>query len=152
MRQLLKVFNSNSIRSIRPFQHSVASHSYSTPAVAEDNIAENHQPGTTPELHTMAEFERHWLYFFRHRAFDAFEVQRGLNNCFAYDMVPPASVLEEALLAARRVHCLGTAVRMFGALRDKVTREEDYEAYLKVLKPVMDELGVVTPEALGRFD
>lgn len=111
--------------------------------------------GTTPELPTVAEFERHWLSFFRHQAFDSFELQRGLNNCFSYDMVPPASVIREALRAARRVDSLGTAVRIFGALRDKVSggkESRDYQEYMKVLAPIREELGIPTPEELGRYE
>src|ERR1044071_10119715 len=80
-----------------------ASYSSSSSAQA-DNIAENHQPGSVPELPTIADFERHWVHFFKHRAYDSFEVQRGLNNCFSYDMVPTMPVLEEAFRACRRVN------------------------------------------------
>ena len=34
---------------------------------------------------------------------DLFELQRGLNNAFAYDLVPATSVIESALKASRRV-------------------------------------------------
>lgn len=44
---------------------------------------------------------------------DLFELQRGLNNCFAHDLVPPSEVLVEALKAARRVNDFATAVRIF---------------------------------------
>lgn len=126
--------------------------SSSLPTTPKDNISESYQPGTIPDLPTMAEFERHWIYFFKHRAFDSFEVQRGLNNCFSYDMVPTVSVLEEALRACRRVDSLATALRLYGAMRDKLTKESDYDDYKKALQPVMDELGVIAPEDFGRFD
>jgi cytochrome c oxidase subunit 5a len=115
-------------------------------------MEQQYPPGKTPELANVAEFERYWTHFFKHKAFDDFEVQRGLNNCFAYDLVPTVPVLEEALRACRRHHALATAVRLFGALRDKVYKEADYDAYVQALGPLMDELGVVTPEELGRFD
>lgn len=44
---------------------------------------------------------------------DVFELQRNLNNAFAYDLVPSTSVIEAALRAARRVNDYPTAVRVF---------------------------------------
>ena len=49
---------------------------------------------------------------------DVFELQRNLNNAFAYDLVPSPSVCTAALRAARRVNDFPTAVRIFeGMLR-----------------------------------
>lgn len=44
---------------------------------------------------------------------DVFELQRNLNNAFAYDLVPSPSVITAALKAARRVNDYPTAVRIF---------------------------------------
>ena len=44
---------------------------------------------------------------------DVFELQRNLNNAFAYDLVPSPSVITAALRAARRVNDYPTAVRVF---------------------------------------
>ena len=44
---------------------------------------------------------------------DVFELQRNLNNAFAYDLVPSPSVIIAALRAARRVNDFPTAVRIF---------------------------------------
>lgn len=44
---------------------------------------------------------------------DVFELQRNLNNAFAYDLVPSPSVVTAALRAARRVNDFPTAVRIF---------------------------------------
>jgi len=44
---------------------------------------------------------------------DVFELQRNLNNAFAYDLVPSTSVITAALKAARRVNDFPTAVRIF---------------------------------------
>ena len=44
---------------------------------------------------------------------DVFELQRNLNNAFAYDLVPSTSVIVAALKAARRVNDFPTAVRIF---------------------------------------
>lgn len=49
---------------------------------------------------------------------DVFELQRNLNNAFAYDLVPSPSVIIAALRAARRVNDFPTAVRVFEGRQD----------------------------------
>lgn len=82
------------------------------------------------------------------QAYDLFEVQRVLNNCFSYDLVPAPAVIEKALRAARRVNDLPTAVRVFEALKYKVENEDQYKAYLDELKEVRQELGIPLKEEL----
>ncbi|SCU93851.1 LAFA_0F18536g1_1 [Lachancea sp. 'fantastica'] len=82
------------------------------------------------------------------QAYDLFEVQRVLNNCFSYDLVPAPAVVEKALRAARRVDDLPTAIRVFEALKYKVENEEQYNAYLNELKDVRAELGIPLKEEL----
>ncbi|KAL1918027.1 uncharacterized protein VTP21DRAFT_3293 [Calcarisporiella thermophila] len=80
---------------------------------------------------------------------DQFELQRGLNNCFSYDFVPAPSVIESALKAARRVNDFATAVRVFEGIQAKVENESQYKQYLEELKPLKEELGILTKEELG---
>ncbi|CCO29813.1 cytochrome c oxidase subunit Va [Rhizoctonia solani AG-1 IB] len=75
---------------------------------------------------------------------DLFELQRGLNNCFAYDLVPSPGVIEAALRAARRVNDYSTAVRIFEGIKEKVENKGQYDAYLNELKGVRQELGSST--------
>ncbi|CAE6406660.1 unnamed protein product [Rhizoctonia solani] len=79
---------------------------------------------------------------------DLFELQRGLNNCFAYDLVPSPGVIEAALRAARRVNDYSTAVRIFEGIKEKVENKGQYDAYLNELKGVREELGIDTKEEL----
>ncbi|KAG8696906.1 Cytochrome c oxidase subunit 6, partial [Ceratobasidium sp. 395] len=79
---------------------------------------------------------------------DLFELQRGLNNCFTYDLDPSPAVIEAALRAARRVDDYSTAVRIFEGIKEKVENKGQYEAYLTELKGVKDELGISTKEEL----
>ncbi|KAF3932983.1 hypothetical protein ABW20_dc0103919 [Dactylellina cionopaga] len=79
---------------------------------------------------------------------DVFELQRNLNNCFAYDLVPSTSVIEAALRAARRVNDFPTAVRIFEGIRAKVENNIQYEQYLTELKGLREELGVQLSEEL----
>ncbi|KAK9711861.1 Cytochrome c oxidase subunit 6 [Basidiobolus ranarum] len=80
---------------------------------------------------------------------DLFELQRGLNNCFAFVMVPAVSVVESALKASRRVNDFATAIRIFEGLKQKVENDGQYKQYLEELKSIKEELGVPTREELG---
>ncbi|KAF8991258.1 cytochrome c oxidase [Hymenopellis radicata] len=90
--------------------------------------------------------ERYVNYF--QNAEDLFEVQRGLNNCFAHDLVPSPAVVEAAVRAARRVNDYATAVRIFEGVSEKVENVAQYQAYLEELKSLREELGVSVKEEL----
>jgi cytochrome c oxidase subunit 5a len=77
---------------------------------------------------------------------DVFELQRNLNNCFAYDLVPSSSVITAALRAARRVNDFPTAVRIFEAIKNKVENRSQYDEYLQELKGLREEFGVPLKE------
>ncbi|POS73675.1 cytochrome c oxidase subunit Va [Diaporthe helianthi] len=77
---------------------------------------------------------------------DVFELQRNLNNAFAYDLVPSPSVCTAALRAARRVNDYPTAVRIFEGIKSKVENKEQYKQYLTELEPLREELGVLLKE------
>ncbi|KAJ5319009.1 uncharacterized protein N7506_011713 [Penicillium brevicompactum] len=79
---------------------------------------------------------------------DVFELQRNLNNCFAYDLVPSVEVLTAALKAARRVNDYPTAVRVFEGIKAKVENPDQYKAYLESLEGLRQELGVALREEL----
>ncbi|KAF2220768.1 cytochrome c oxidase, subunit VA/VI [Elsinoe ampelina] len=79
---------------------------------------------------------------------DVFELQRNLNNAFAYDLVPSPSVITAALRAARRVNDFPTAVRIFEGIKAKVENKNQYEEYLKELEPIREELGVNLKETM----
>ncbi|KAI4125172.1 MAG: hypothetical protein LQ347_005464 [Umbilicaria vellea] len=79
---------------------------------------------------------------------DVFELQRNLNNAFAYDLVPSPSVITAALKAARRVNDYPTAVRIFEGIKAKVENKAQYDEYLVDLKPLREELGVDLSEEL----
>ncbi|SPN97600.1 probable cytochrome-c oxidase chain VI precursor [Cephalotrichum gorgonifer] len=79
---------------------------------------------------------------------DVFELQRNLNNAFAYDLVPAPSVIVAALNAARRVNDFATAVRVFEAIKAKVETPAQYQQYLDELAPLREEFGIHTKEEL----
>ncbi|KAK3627143.1 Cytochrome c oxidase subunit 6 [Elasticomyces elasticus] len=79
---------------------------------------------------------------------DVFELQRNLNNAFAYDLVPSPSVIIAALKAARRVNDFPTAVRIFEGIRAKVENVHQYNEYLSELQTAREEMGVILKEDL----
>ncbi|CAD6588770.1 MAG: Cytochrome c oxidase subunit 6 [Alectoria sarmentosa] len=79
---------------------------------------------------------------------DVFELQRNLNNVFAYDLVPSPSVITAALRAARRVNDFPTAVRVFEGIKAKVENKGQYDEYLRDLEPLREELGIDLKEDL----
>ncbi|KAF1996458.1 cytochrome c oxidase subunit VI [Amniculicola lignicola CBS 123094] len=79
---------------------------------------------------------------------DVFELQRNLNNCFAYDLVPSPSVIVAALRAARRVNDFPSAVRVFEGIKFKVENKGQYEEYLTELEPIREELGIPLKETM----
>ncbi|EON62938.1 hypothetical protein W97_02164 [Coniosporium apollinis CBS 100218] len=79
---------------------------------------------------------------------DVFELQRNLNNAFAYDLVPSPSVIVAALKAARRVNDYPTAVRIFEGIKAKVENKGQYDEYLKELEPLREELGINLKESM----
>ncbi|KAF8956464.1 cytochrome c oxidase subunit VA-domain-containing protein [Flammula alnicola] len=89
---------------------------------------------------TFESFSERYVNFFQN-AEDLFEVQRGLNNCFAHDLVPSPAVVESAVRAARRVNDYATAVRVFEGVKEKVENKAQYQAYVDELKPLREELG-----------
>lgn len=100
---------------------------------------------------TVPEYESKWTAFFSASAYDQFELQRGLNLAFSYDIVPTIPVLEAALRACRRLNDCAAAMRIFGALRQKCKDDKEYEEYVKHLEPLKQELGVSAPEDIGRI-
>lgn len=103
-----------------------------------------------PEQHkNIDDFISRWTNHFN-TAPDLFELQRGLNNCFGYDLVPPVPVIKSALHAARRLNDFPTAVRVFGALKTKTENDKQYMVYLEALKEDINEFGICTPEELNR--
>jgi cytochrome c oxidase subunit 5a len=100
------------------------------------------------ETESYESFNTRYSTFFQNVP-DVFELQRGLNNCFAYDLVPSTQVIESALRAARRVDDYATAVRILEGVKEKVENKGQYEAYLQELKPVISELGESNGSMIG---
>ncbi len=96
-------------------------------------------------------FVKHWNEHFK-TVEDEFELERGLNHIFHADWVPAVEVIEEALKASRRLNAFATAVRTLEALEDKAYKKEQYQQYIRELKPLLTELGIPERKELGEFD
>ncbi|KAF2826830.1 cytochrome c oxidase [Ophiobolus disseminans] len=79
---------------------------------------------------------------------DVFELQRNLNNCFAYDLVPSPTVITAAVRAARRVNDFPSAVRVFEGVKFKVENKGQYTEYLQELEGLREELGIPLKEVM----
>lgn len=100
------------------------------------------------ELESIESYEKEWVDFFKN-APDQFELYRGLNNAFSYDIIPTVPIVKEVLLACRRLNHFPTAIRLLAAIRSKVDNLEQYNLYLKAIEDLRLELGVPTPEEIG---
>lgn len=119
---------------------------FSATAATNSNIeGEEHHDQMTYE-----EYTKHYVQFFKEQADDMFELQRALNSAFSVDLVPAPEVIVEALRATRRLNSFVLAVRTLNGLRDKIDDEKVYGEYIRELQPTLTELGIATPEELGR--
>ncbi|TPX67679.1 hypothetical protein SpCBS45565_g03535 [Spizellomyces sp. 'palustris'] len=101
-----------------------------------------------------SDYDKYVTYWRRHfqSVEDDFELERGLNHIFATDWVPSVDVISDALQATRKLNSFATAVRVLEALEGKAHSKDQYANYLKELKPLLEELGVVEKKDLGAFD
>ncbi|CZS89430.1 probable cytochrome-c oxidase chain VI precursor [Rhynchosporium agropyri] len=143
-------FRSNGLRSLAPRANAL----YAVPAMIATSGSIN-SFSTTSRLrsdasHGEESFEEFTARYEKEfdQVQDVFELQRNLNNAFAYDLVPSPSVLTAALKAARRVNDFPTAVRIFEGIKAKVENRGQYDQYLEELKPLREELGVLLKEDL----
>ncbi|XP_068169027.1 cytochrome c oxidase subunit 5Aa [Antennarius striatus] len=99
---------------------------------------------------TDEEFDARWITYFKKPDIDPWELRKGMNTLIGYDLVPEPKVLEAALRACRRLNDLASAIRILEAVKDKAGPHKDIYPYvIQELRPILDELGVSTPEELG---
>ncbi|KAL9106872.1 MAG: hypothetical protein Q9227_008119 [Pyrenula ochraceoflavens] len=118
-----------------------------SPGLAFSTTTQKSSGGDAHAEETFEEFTDRYVKEFE-QVQDVFELQRNLNNCFAYDLVPSPLICEAALKAARRVNDFPTAVRLFEGIQAKVENTMQYQAYLEELKPLREEFGVPLKEEM----
>ncbi|XP_069019282.1 cytochrome c oxidase subunit 5A, mitochondrial-like [Embiotoca jacksoni] len=99
---------------------------------------------------TDEEFDARWVTYFNKPEIDAWELRKGMNTLIGYDLVPEPKIIEAALRACRRLNDLASAIRILEAVKDKAGPHKDIYPYLiQELGPILEELGISTPEELG---
>ena len=73
-----------------------------------------------------------------------------MNELYGHDLVPEPKIVVAMLKAARRLNDLAMAVRILEAIKSKAAGDNVvYSHIIGEVKPVLEELGIKTPEELG---
>uniref|UniRef100_A0A1I7YFP7 Cytochrome c oxidase subunit 5A, mitochondrial n=1 Tax=Steinernema glaseri TaxID=37863 RepID=A0A1I7YFP7_9BILA len=98
-------------------------------------------------------FDKHFIDYLSRPEIDGWEVRKALSELHDYDVIPDPKVVEAALRACRRVNDFALCVRFLEAIKikcgSKKNREVIYGYIIDQVKPVLEELGIATPEDLG---
>lgn len=99
---------------------------------------------------TDAEFDARWEAYFNRDSIDAWELRKGLNDLYGYDVVPDPKIVVAMLKAARRLNDIPLAVRILEAVKEKAAGDQKVYSYvIGAVKPTLEELGLHTPEEFG---
>ena len=99
---------------------------------------------------TDEEFDARWEAYFNRDEIDAWELRKGLNDLYGYDVVPQPKIVVAMLKAARRLNDVALAVRILEAVKEKAAGDQNvYSFVMEGMKPTLEELGLETPEKLG---
>uniref|UniRef100_UPI00358F7CD1 cytochrome c oxidase subunit 5A, mitochondrial isoform X2 n=1 Tax=Myxine glutinosa TaxID=7769 RepID=UPI00358F7CD1 len=99
---------------------------------------------------TDEEFDAHWVMYFDNADITAWDLRKGLNTLYDFDLVPEPKILSAAFKACRRLNDLASTVRLLEAVKNKAGGHKDIYPYIiQELQPTMQELGISTPEELG---
>ena len=98
-------------------------------------------------------FDKHFIDYFNRPEIDGWEVRKALTELGDFDCVPDPKVVEAALRAIRRVNDFALAVRFLEQVKIKCGSDHNrklvYPWVIQQVRPVLDELGIPTPEELG---
>ncbi|KAI3413606.1 Cytochrome c oxidase subunit 5A [Globodera pallida] len=98
-------------------------------------------------------FDQHFLDYLNKPDIDGWELRKALTELANFDVVPDPKLVEAGLRACRRVNDLSLAVRFLEQIKYKsggpVGRASVYPYIIQEVRPVLDELGIRTPEELG---
>ncbi|EPZ34694.1 Cytochrome c oxidase, subunit Va/VI domain-containing protein [Rozella allomycis CSF55] len=140
------------IRMIKPYNvhyRRVSSFLCITPNLISKNVNAHRFRFNHGEFN-LEEFEKTWINNIN-KSYDIIELQCVLTNVFGYDVVPTAPIIEAAIKKARLFNDFPTCVRIFVALRSITPKLTHYHEYLEYFKPLMDELGINSPEELVKL-
>ncbi|XP_070542896.1 cytochrome c oxidase subunit 5A, mitochondrial-like [Ptychodera flava] len=96
------------------------------------------------------QFDARWEAYFNKPDIDDWELRRGLNELHGHDLVPEPKIIAAALKACRRLNDSAMAIRILEAVKFKAGSNKNtiYPYVLQEIKPILEELGISTPEEL----
>lgn len=97
-------------------------------------------------------FDARWEAYFDSKNIDDWEIRKGVNELYGYDLVPEPRIVNAMLRACRRLDDFAMAVRVLEMIKLKSDQSGDKEIYNYIIqscKPTIDELGVSTVEEMG---
>ncbi|CAD5228748.1 unnamed protein product [Bursaphelenchus okinawaensis] len=98
-------------------------------------------------------FDKHFIDYFSRPEIDGWEVRKGLTELHDFDVIPDPKVVAAALRACRRVNDYALCVRFLESIKIKCGSKKNcdliYPYVINEVKPVLEELGISTPEDLG---
>ena len=98
-------------------------------------------------------FDKHFIDYFDRQEIDGWELRKGMNELHCFDIIPDPKVIAAALRACRRINDFSLCVRFLESLKIKCggkrARALIYPWLINEIKPVLEELGISTPEDLG---
>lgn len=120
-------------------------------------ISKNNTPAVTvwrtyssSSAETDEEFDARWEAYFNRKDIDGWELRTGLNELYGHDLVPEPKIVAAMIRAARRLNDVALAIRILEAVKEKAAgSQEIYSHIIREIRPVLDELGLETPEELG---
>ncbi|KAL5264148.1 hypothetical protein ACHWQZ_G005283 [Mnemiopsis leidyi] len=96
------------------------------------------------------QFDAMWMHFFNNPLLDTYELRRGCNIVHDLDMIPEPSLVEHMFHACRRLNDYPMTIRILEGIKNKIPKDPVvYQWVLQELAPVMEELGIKTPDELG---
>jgi len=106
---------------------------------------------TSHKDETDEEFDQRFINEFTRPDVDGWYVRRAMLGLQQSDVVPETAVINAALRACRKLNDYALAVRFLEAIKDKCGNRvnEIYPYVIQEAKPILDELGISTPEEMG---
>jgi len=98
-------------------------------------------------------FDNHFINYFNRIDIDGWEIRKAMTELHHCDVVPDPQVIIAALRACRRINEYSLAVRFLEAVKFKCGPAKNqkilYPWIINEIRPVLEELGITTPEELG---
>jgi len=146
---------------INPRLFSSGSHSESMPEFKRNEIATKEDMERVPDRfshamrshkeETAEEFDQRFIDEFNREDVDSWYIRRAMTALQHSDVVPEPAVVAAAFRACRRVNDYALAVRFLESIKVKCGNQakEVYPYVIQEAKPIMDELGILSPEEMG---